>query len=143
MILPPWWRGGSPREPLSEALSRARWLLATYWLLLVSGYVVLLGVAFRYWGADQEFLVLLPGADEGSGVVLAERLRSALEQSRLRFGDQTIPLTATFGVSQAGQQDAWDAVIQRADEALYVGKKERGRNCVVPASSLSRRAVAA
>lgn len=50
MILPPWWRGGTPREPLAEAFSRARWLLATYWLLLVSGYVVLLGVAFRYWG---------------------------------------------------------------------------------------------
>jgi hypothetical protein len=27
MILPPWWRGGTPREPLVEAFARARWLL--------------------------------------------------------------------------------------------------------------------
>jgi len=82
MILPPWWRGGSPREPLTEAFSRARWLLATYWLLLVSGYVVLLGVAFRYWGADQEFLVLLPVLVGASTIGVA--LGNLLALARIR-----------------------------------------------------------
>ena len=60
VILPPWWRGGAPREPLGESFARARWLLATYWLLLVSGYVALVGAAFRFGGANADVAALLP-----------------------------------------------------------------------------------
>lgn len=92
MILPPWWRGGVAREPLAEALSRARWLLATYWLLLVSGYVALLGASFRYLGADDEVLVLLPvvvgtstlGVALGNTLALL-RVRSWVVQSVVWF----------------------------------------------------------
>lgn len=96
MILPPWWRGGAPREPLSEAFARARWLLGTYWLLLVSGYVVLLGTAFRFWGADAELLLLLPVLVGAStlGVALGNllallRLRAWVVQSTVWFAVAT------------------------------------------------------
>lgn len=103
MILPPWWRGGTPREPLSEAFARARWLLVTYWLLLVSGYVVLLGVAFRYWGPDEELLVLLPVLVGAStvGVALGNllalvRLRGWLVQSVVWFTIVTLSCTVAI-----------------------------------------------
>ena len=96
MILPPWWRGGTPREPLVEAFARARWLLATYWLLLVSGYVVLLGAAFRYWGADPELLVLLPVLVVASTLGVA--LGNLLALLRLRAGPTHAPsLSGTPG----------------------------------------------
>jgi hypothetical protein len=103
MILPPWWRGGAPREPLSEAFSRARWLLATYWLLLVSGYVVLLGVAFRYWGPAEELLVLLPVLVGAStlGVALGNllallRLRAWMVHSVVWFAIVTLTCTVAI-----------------------------------------------
>ena len=114
MILPPWWRGGTPREPLAEAFSRARWLLATYWLLLVSGYVVLLGVAFRYWGADDELLVLLPILVVAStlGVALGNllallRLRGWVVQSVVWFA--IVTLTCTVAIA-AGPHVAGGAI---------------------------------
>src|SRR4051812_35138774 len=39
--LPPWLWSGTEREPLRDALGRARWLLISYWVLLVSGYLAL------------------------------------------------------------------------------------------------------
>jgi hypothetical protein len=114
MILPPWWRGGTPREPLSEAFARARWLLATYWLLLVSGYVVLLGVAFRYWGADEELLALLPILVGAStvGVALGNllallRLRGWVVQSVVWFA--IVALTCTVAIA-AGPHVAGGAI---------------------------------
>ena len=111
MILPPWWRGGTPREPLSDAFKRARWLLATHWLLLVSGYVVLLGTAFRYWGADEETLVLLPvlvgastlGVATGNLLALL-RLRGWVVQSVVWFAIFTFSCTMAIaaGPSVAG-----------------------------------------
>lgn len=114
MILPPWWRGGTPREPLVEAFARARWLLATYWLLLVSGYVVLLGAAFRYWGADPELLVLLPVLVVAStlGVALGNllallRLRAWVVQGVVWFAIITLACTVAIA---AGPRVAGGAV---------------------------------
>jgi hypothetical protein len=52
MVLPPWLVAGVAREPLRETLGRARWVLASYWLLLVSSYVVLFATAMRWWHGD-------------------------------------------------------------------------------------------
>lgn len=59
MVLPPWLVGSEAQEPLREAVSRARWLLASYWALLLSGYAVLFAVAALYWHGGATALATL------------------------------------------------------------------------------------
>jgi diguanylate cyclase (GGDEF)-like protein len=71
------------------------------------------------WGGE-EFLVVLPGADEASAVGAAERLR-------LRLVDAGV--TASFGVAEFEAGDTVTSWVRRADDAMYVAKHE-GRNTV-------------
>ncbi len=48
MTLPPSLWGSTPREPLRESIRQARWLLISYWVLLVSGYLALIAVIAAY-----------------------------------------------------------------------------------------------
>ena len=87
-------------------------------------------IVSRYGG--EEFLVLIPGTDYQSTVELAETLRRHIEDSPVKFGDQEIPVRASFGVavSHADAQDRAEVAISRADAALYAAKA-LGRNRVV------------
>lgn len=85
--------------------------------------------AVRYGG--EEFIVILPGADQKTGVGVATRLCTRMRQAVV-FEDMRVPLphiTGSFGVAtlRAGQ-DA-EALIASADEALYRAK-QAGRNGV-------------
>ena len=85
---------------------------------------------FRIGG--EEFLVLTSGDEEG-GMHLAEKMRSALEGEPYNDAERSIPVTASFGVSQAVASDGigdLNQILQRADQALYSAKKG-GRNRVV------------
>lgn len=85
-------------------------------------------VAGRYGG--EEFLLVLPETDLEGGVVAAERLREAFEALVTDIGEgKTLSKTMSFGVTCFGPDDDAEALIKRADEALYVSK-EGGRNCV-------------
>ncbi len=79
------------------------------------------------WGGE-EFILLLPHTPSDAASALAERIRVAFEQ----HSDIVAPivLSASFGVVQFhGSEDA-DALIRRADDALYRAKHQ-GRNRVV------------
>jgi diguanylate cyclase (GGDEF)-like protein len=80
------------------------------------------------WGGE-EFLVLLPETDAHGGLVLAERLRVAIESAPPTFEGSAIPVTMTFGVATFGGGSI-DDCLRRADEALYEGKS-LGKNRVV------------
>ena len=86
------------------------------------------------WGGE-EFLAILPESDEEAAVALAERMRVALEASKMPLPDGE-PVTISLGVAalDAGKADAWgwDRLVQRADRALYKAKKA-GRNRVLAA----------
>lgn len=86
-------------------------------------------LAFRFGG--EEFLVLLPGASASHAAEVAERFRVALADIEVQVGQDTLRLTASFGVVEwrAGQE-SWDDLVRRADQALYQAKN-RGRDQVI------------
>ena len=87
-------------------------------------------VAGRYGG--EEFLLLLPQTDAHGAASVGERLRESIESLVIEIGDgQTLQITMSFGVSHLDLEgdDGPEAVLKRADDALYVSK-ETGRNKV-------------
>ncbi len=81
------------------------------------------------FGGD-EFVVLLENVAPEAGAAVLERLRTALEQRRVTAPSGSIHVTCSIGATQIKGEDTGDAVLKRADEALYLAK-ERGRNRVV------------
>ena len=85
----------------------------------------------RYGG--EEFAVLLQGIGQDHALVAAERLRKAVADVAVRYGDQIITPTASVGVACLSAADLeFDQLLIRADRALYQAKAE-GRNRVVMA----------
>ncbi|MBD3276766.1 MAG: diguanylate cyclase, partial [Candidatus Aegiribacteria sp.] len=79
------------------------------------------------WGGE-EFLILLPDTDVDDAAVVADNLRNIVEGEPFQTGENTIPLTMTFGLCQGGDTPV-EAVIRNADRAMYRGK-HLGRNRV-------------
>ncbi|MBI5892227.1 MAG: GGDEF domain-containing protein [Deltaproteobacteria bacterium] len=92
-------------------------------------------VVARYGG--EEFICLLPETPNNRAVVVAEKLRKAVEGSKYKGGENQPSgmVSVTIGVA-TWPDDAKSAIklIDYADKALYLGKS-RGRNMVVSAVS--------
>jgi diguanylate cyclase len=87
----------------------------------------------------EEFAVLLSHTSSAGGVELAERIRAAVEQGKIRRGDTEESIgnvTVSLGVATSGDNDQFEAVIARADRALYQSKTA-GRNRVTVAERAS------
>ncbi|UVL86625.1 diguanylate cyclase [Pseudomonas sp. B21-028] len=85
-------------------------------------------VAGRYGG--EEFGVVLSDTDKAGARMFAERLRKAVEEMEVSYGDQVIRFTISLGVADLSQPSNSHAdLIAWADEALYTSKKT-GRNRV-------------
>ena len=81
------------------------------------------------WGGE-EFILLLPETGLEEAAALAERLRQAIEAIRLRWGDDIITVTASFGVAGRDVEHSnLDSLISVADKYLYQAKHD-GRNRV-------------
>jgi diguanylate cyclase (GGDEF)-like protein len=82
----------------------------------------------------EEFVVLSPGADLASALLLAERVRATVERSPLMIDGQSLTLTISIGVAVVADDDRdGAAVLKRADAALYAAKRA-GRNRVEAAT---------
>jgi len=78
----------------------------------------------------EEFSVLLPDTTPEAVMAMAERLRREVARSPVHFEGQRIDISLSIGASLIAATDADpDAVLARADEALYAAK-EGGRNTV-------------
>jgi diguanylate cyclase (GGDEF)-like protein len=77
------------------------------------------------WGGE-EFLVVAPGTGLVAVTELAERIRIAVAAFQFEHGR---PVTLSLGLTQMLQGDEVEAMLQRADRALYRAK-QRGRNRV-------------
>jgi diguanylate cyclase (GGDEF)-like protein len=86
-------------------------------------------LAFRFGG--EEFLVLLPGARAEHAAGVAERFRRGLAGIEVDLKDGSFSLTASFGVVEwRRDEESWDDLVRRADQALYRAKGG-GRDQVV------------
>jgi diguanylate cyclase (GGDEF)-like protein len=90
----------------------------------------------RYGG--EEFLVMLPEVPGPGAVVVAGRIRKAIEAEAIAVEGATLRLTVSVGVSARLDEgpESIENLLARADEALALAK-QRGRNRVV-ALSLGR-----
>jgi diguanylate cyclase (GGDEF)-like protein len=87
----------------------------------------------------EEFVCVLPKTDEWGAVMIADRLRIAVERLSVLSGTKPIRVTVSIGVSAVlGRDSSVTDVLRRADCALYRAKNE-GRNCVRgPEGSMGR-----
>lgn len=83
-------------------------------------------ICCRYGG--EEFAIVLPSTIAADGRMLAERVRTAIEKTVIKFDGKQLKVTASFGVTTAGDNETPEQMLRRADEALYASK-EAGRNC--------------
>jgi diguanylate cyclase (GGDEF)-like protein len=79
----------------------------------------------------EEFLVFLPDTEIRGAVIVAERLRESIAKATILITRQNILVSVSIGVASYKSGDKTiDAMIQRADTALYQAKNQ-GRNRVV------------
>ncbi|MBE0508092.1 MAG: diguanylate cyclase [Marinospirillum sp.] len=81
----------------------------------------------RYGG--EEFLILLPDTEQNEALLVAERLRQAVETTTYLSNYQPLNITTSLGIALMGTETQISAeeLISRADTALYQAKRE-GRN---------------
>ncbi|MCC6202424.1 MAG: GGDEF domain-containing protein [Gammaproteobacteria bacterium] len=87
-------------------------------------------VIFRYGG--EEFLVILSDTELAGGVLLAERIRQAIEQMEVAVAAEKVKVTVSLGVAEITVNELRSELLERADAQLYAAKAT-GRNKVCPA----------
>ncbi|MEO1923655.1 MAG: diguanylate cyclase [Nautiliaceae bacterium] len=82
----------------------------------------------RYGG--EEFLLILPNSNIQTTYTIAEKIREAIQNLKIKVGDKTINFTISLGISEVRKNDKnlFEA-IKRADEKLYKAKRN-GKNRV-------------
>ncbi len=78
----------------------------------------------------EEFVILLPEATGEEGRAVAEKVRQAVRNIRLNYGDRVIQITISAGVTVIDpSNDTPESLVNRVDRALLRAKKN-GRNRV-------------
>jgi diguanylate cyclase (GGDEF)-like protein len=78
----------------------------------------------RYGG--DEFVALLPNTNEHTAMTIGNRLLEHINNIQF-INDE--PLSVSIGVTQMKQDDDFESIFKRADNALYQAKRS-GRNCL-------------
>jgi diguanylate cyclase (GGDEF)-like protein len=83
----------------------------------------------RYGG--EEFTIVLPETPPEGALVVAERIRTLIEQHEFQYEGKSYPVTISLGVATTSGDENMTPheLIRLADEKLYQAK-DRGRNCV-------------
>ncbi|MCB1189400.1 MAG: diguanylate cyclase [Leptospiraceae bacterium] len=87
------------------------------------GYRIRQSDVFARWGGE-EFMILLKNTGINGAYHLAEKIRKFVEKIKFNFDKK---VTISLGITEYRQEDTIEAMVERADEALYRAK-ENGRN---------------
>ena len=84
-------------------------------------------VLMRYGG--EEFCAILPGASSEDSLKMAERIRFAVQESKVIYSEFEIRVTLSLGISSYPENDIKheQELLAASDEALYISK-DSGRN---------------
>jgi len=82
------------------------------------------------WGGE-EFIIIMPNINLAHATTKAELLREKIAEHGFAHGSQ---VTASFGVAISTRDDTPESMIKRADDSLYLAKRQ-GRNRVVVADN--------
>jgi len=85
-------------------------------------------ILFRYGG--EEFTIILNNTDPEGALLLAERVREAVEEMIYVYEDTSLSFTVSIGVASLRDGDTPSVLLERSDKALYIAKG-CGRNKVV------------
>jgi diguanylate cyclase (GGDEF)-like protein len=77
----------------------------------------------------EEFAIVLAETDTASAMMAAERYRDAI--AGLRVGDQSLQVTASFGIAPVEACATAAAWLDLADQGLYAAKHQGRNRCVV------------
>ena len=80
----------------------------------------------RYGG--EEFVMILIGTEATSAAVMADKIRTGIENMGFHFHNKPVAVTASCGITNFRGDDTPEAIFDRADRALYRAK-DSGRNC--------------
>lgn len=84
----------------------------------------------------EEFAVALPGARRIHAIAVGERIRQAVQKHCQVVGEEVVELTVSVGAAEyLGEGESYDALMDRADRAMYTAKGS-GRNMVVADASV-------
>ncbi|QLG87534.1 GGDEF domain-containing protein [Chitinibacter bivalviorum] len=81
----------------------------------------------RYGG--EEFVILMPGTTLEEGTVVMQRVQRELTKRFFMHENEKVLITFSAGITLVGLDEARDAVLSRADSAMYRAKKN-GKNRV-------------
>lgn len=81
------------------------------------------------WGGE-EFVVALTNTDLAGAELVAERIRAEIEGLAIIYQGERVRITGSLGLTEYAAGEEFDAVMDRADRAMYQAKA-RGRNRVV------------
>jgi diguanylate cyclase len=93
-------------------------------------------IAARYGG--EEFLILLPETDLAGAGAVAGKIQKGLSTKEWKLkesGESMGSITVSMGISIYDMNESGEAMIKRADDALYMAKKA-GRNQIITQASL-------
>lgn len=80
----------------------------------------------------EEFTILLNNTDKENAFILAEKLRTTIQNSYYRDKEFEIQVTISLGISELQNDDEeLDSIINRADKALYKAKNESRNKTVI------------
>jgi two-component system cell cycle response regulator len=82
----------------------------------------------RYGG--DEFVLVLPEADQAGAIATAEKLRQRIDQETYELPDQTFKVTASVGIAalEEGNFESGDDLIDAADLASLAAKRDGGNS---------------
>jgi two-component system, cell cycle response regulator len=85
----------------------------------------------------EEFVIIMTNANLELAEVIAERIRKGVMETPLHLKDININVTISLGVAMLKNGERKEALLDRADAAMYEAKKA-GRNRVMTAKDTGR-----